>query len=258
MHVHTRFSPDSKEEPSASVASAVRKGLSVVALSDHLDLNEKEPGYGRYCYEAAKSEVDALRRKFPKIRILFSVEMDYGVQWRERVDEWLANHKWDVVIGAVHSVGGRPIENPEVFKDASTDEIIAQYFRDLNDLVERDKFDIIAHLDIVKRYLVRYGCKWSRECLVNEARPVIEKIAQSGRYLEVNTSGLRQEVGECFPGADLLEMYRNAGGNRLVLGSDSHQANSVGAGFEQAADMISRAGFSSEALAGALILLLPA
>jgi histidinol-phosphatase (PHP family) len=258
MHVHTRFSSDSKEEPSAAVASAVKKGLSAIALSDHLDLNEKEVGYGYYRYDAAKTEIEALRRRFPEIRLVFAVEVDYGIQWRERVDEWLANHKWDIVIGSVHSLDGRPIENPKLFENASTDELIVQYFRDLNDLVEQDKFDIVAHVDIVKRYLVRYGCKWSRECLINEAGPVIEKIANSGRYLEVNTSGLRQEAGECFPGANLLKAYKNAGGNRLVIGSDAHQAKSVGTGFKQAAGMISRAGFDMETLAGALILLLPA
>jgi len=240
------------------VKSAIARGLGTVVLTDHLDLDPSDPGFGRYDYDAFRAEVLRLRKSFPQICVLFGVEVDYSPCWRESALQWLAAHRWDVVIGAVHSIDGSPLHKPETFAGISPGEAVKSYFRGLAAMLDERAFDIVAHVDIIKRYMVRFGLGWPHGRLMEEAAPIIEKIAASGRWLEVNTSGLRQEVGECFPERTLLEAYRRAGGRRLVMGSDAHTAGSVAAGFDRAADMVSRAGFDADSLASSLILPLPA
>lgn len=238
------------------MSAAAEKGLVVVALTEHLDLCPSDPGFGFYRYEEVISRVNTLRRQFPHVRVLLGVEVDFSPVWRDAARDWLSRHTWDVVIGSVHSVGGLPLNDRATFDAFPPDRAITRYFADVGALLAEDWFDILAHIDIIRRYLVRFGLHWSADCLANEAGRVVERVAASGRYLEVNTSGIRQELGDLMPGLPLLETYRKAGGRRLVIGSDAHHARNVAAGFSQAADAVVRAGFNQEALAAELILLL--
>jgi len=66
---------------------------------------------------------------------------------------------------------------------------------------------------------------------------------QSGKGIEINTSGLRQSPKEAFPGLDVVKLYRNMGGEILTIGSDAHMAEDVGRGLKEALDMAREAGF---------------
>ncbi|MBN1809572.1 MAG: histidinol-phosphatase HisJ family protein [Planctomycetes bacterium] len=254
FHVHSRFSVDCETDAEEMVLSAVEKGLKGIVITDHVDFNPLDPGCGKYDYDSAKAEIERLKAAFPQISIGFGAEVDYSRLWRDEVAETVVGRTWDVVVGAVHSVNGIPLELRKAYEGAGIEAAITGYFREVGAMVEDDMFDIVAHVDIIKRYLERLGFRWSRECLLNEAGPAVERIASGGRYLEVNTSGLRQEAAECFPGVELLAVYRNAGGQKLVMGSDAHRSSDVAAGFAEAAAAVVRAGYRGRAVADSLIL----
>jgi histidinol-phosphatase (PHP family) len=49
--------------------------------------------------------------------------------------------------------------------------------------------------------------------------------------LEVNTSGLRQQVKETFPPYPAVLEYLKMGGIKLTLGSDAHRVQDIGHDF---------------------------
>ncbi|MBQ6211862.1 MAG: PHP domain-containing protein, partial [Ruminococcus sp.] len=68
-------------------------------------------------------------------------------------------------------------------------------------------------------------------------------LAQNGRGIEINTSGLRQGFGDTFPDLKYVKMFRDLGGEILSIGSDSHTVEDIGKDVEKGAETAYAAGF---------------
>ena len=62
-------------------------------------------------------------------------------------------------------------------------------------------------------------------------------MKECGLCIEINTSGLRHKVGEIYPSIWILEIVKEYE-IPLTLGSDAHDPNDVGKGFEVAYQLI--------------------
>ena len=116
-------------------------------------------------------------------------------------------------------------------------------------MVERADFNVLGHLDLIRRD------SWDlfHEVLtLAPYRDLIEtalrRLIDDGRGLEVNTSGLRKGLPEPVPGIQVLQWYRELGGEILVFGSDGHRPEHVGFGFDVARDLALSAGFDRSAI----------
>ena len=67
----------------------------------------------------------------------------------------------------------------------------------------------------------------------------MDGIADSGIAVELSTAGLRKHVGEMYPAPAFLEMCLQAGAP-VALSSDAHRPEDVGAGYEQALELLER------------------
>jgi histidinol-phosphatase (PHP family) len=61
--------------------------------------------------------------------------------------------------------------------------------------------------------------------------------------MEVNTSGLRQDVGETYPSAAIVARYRELGGRRVTVGSDSHRIQHFAYGLGEGYRIVEGSGF---------------
>ena len=59
-------------------------------------------------------------------------------------------------------------------------------------------------------------------------------MLDTDRIIEINTSSLRKGHGETMPGKDLLQIYVDCGGRYVIIGSDAHVEQDVGADYEAA------------------------
>ena len=75
-------------------------------------------------------------------------------------------------------------------------------------------------------------------------REIVSTLAQKHLGLEINTAGLRREIGQTSPTLEYVKLFRELGGEILTFGSDAHCAQDLGAGLETAIDMAKEAGFS--------------
>ena len=69
-------------------------------------------------------------------------------------------------------------------------------------------------------------------------------LADKNLALEINTAGLRREIGQTSPTLEYVKLFRELGGELLTFGSDAHRAQDLGAGLDVAIDMAKEAGFS--------------
>jgi histidinol-phosphatase (PHP family) len=106
----------------------------------------------------------------------------------------------------------------------------------------------LGHLNYPWRYFKReldydYDATEFREHL----EAVFEAVVARGKGIEINTSGMRQPLGESLPNEEILGWYRACGGELITTGSDAHTPAHVGDGIAEATRMARRVGFEGVA-----------
>jgi len=229
------------------VSAAASRGLGAVGLSDHAPLLSFEqdwplPHIAMACssFPAYVQEMHDIREEFaPRVRVKLGVEADYVPTHVGAYRDLLAPYALDYVIGSVHYVDGWSIFEPELPEGASREDVWARYLRLTREAAQCGLFDILGHLDCLKT-----KGHLPREWLTRDLMETLDAIAESGVAIELNTSGWRKPVAECFPSPEMLRLTAERG-IPVCLGSDAHSPTDVGADFERAADLLRHAGYAT-------------
>ena len=78
----------------------------------------------------------------------------------------------------------------------------------------------------------------SRETYRELIDEILRTLAQKGKGLEMNTSGVDRSVG-FLPTVDVFRRFKELGGEIVTVGSDAHRTDRVGQYCTQAAEMLS-------------------
>jgi histidinol-phosphatase (PHP family) len=170
------------------------------------------------------------------------IEADFVFGAEDRTANLLEARPFDYVVGSVHFVrdGAVDMEDFSVWgAGRSAEEVWRQYFQTIAQAARSGLFDVIAHPDLVKVW----GAERPRPegDLRRYYEPAIEAIGESGVAVELSTAGLRKRVAELYPAPAFLEMALEAGAP-VALSSDAHRPEDVGAGYEQALELLQRLG----------------
>ncbi len=250
-HTHTHFSFDSRALPEEVCRAAIARGMPEVALTDHVDLNPLDGGYGYFQPEAQwEALVDCRARLNGRVRVRIGLECGEPHLFRRELSVVTAAHEYDVVLGSIHWVGNRPVETGAFFDGLDFPEGILLYLDELARLAGEADYDILAHPDIIRRAVFHRFGQAEVDWTPYEARMrrVLRTVAERGKALEVNTSYRRRGVGPPGPSVQVLRWFREEGGRWVTLGSDAHRPEDVGADFGEALDMVRAAGFESVAV----------
>ena len=60
--------------------------------------------------------------------------------------------------------------------------------------------------------------------------------------MEINTSSLRKRLTTTMPDSEILQIYKNNGGQFITIGSDAHEVKDVGADYEKAQKVVEQLG----------------
>jgi DNA polymerase (family X) len=187
LHTHTHWSQDGKNTLEEMVAAAALRGYEYYAITDHSHYLRE----GRL--EAQLREIEQVRERYPKLRILAGIEANIRSNGEVDVpEEQLALLDW--VVASVHNA---PENRP-------TERVL--------EAMENPYVDCIGHL--TGR---RIGTRGPRD--VNVER-VIEKALEVGCFLEINGQPDRLDL------RDVHARAAKEAGLKLVIDSDAH---SVGA-----------------------------
>lgn len=246
LHTHTDNSPDGHHSVMLMCEKASENGLRAIAITDHCECNAyQSEGYAMSSRQSIFEASKARSVYTGQLIVLVGIELGQPMQDLSAARS-AVNQNVDFVVGSVHNLSGMkdfyyldfslPENDPELLFDRYLDEI--------TDMVSWGGFDSLAHLTYPLRYIT--GAK-KKPLDVTKYYAKIDRIfrllAATGKSLEINTSGLRQELGMTMPDEELIKRYRAAGGEYITIGSDAHYAKDVGAGVAEAMDMAKRAGF---------------
>ncbi|MGB9871796.1 MAG: PHP domain-containing protein [Anaerolineae bacterium] len=250
-HTHTHFSFDSQALPEEVCRAAADRGMREVALTDHVDLNPLDGGYGYFQPEEHwRGLQDCRARLNGRLRVHIGLECGEPHLFRPELSTLTAAHEYDVVLGSIHWVGHRPVETAAFFDGLDFQEGMVLYLDELARLAEEGDYDVLAHPDVIRR-AVFYRFGWAvLDWTPYEARMrrIWRRVAERGKALEVNTSYRRRGMGPPGPSVPVLRWFREEGGRFVTLGSDAHRPEDVGADFGEALAMVRAAGFEAVAV----------
>lgn len=248
-HVHTTFSIDCDTPMATSCAAAIAAGVTEIAFTDHLDHEPADPGFGYYQPDAYLAAIDTARHQFgDQLTILAGVEVDFNERIAARVERFLAQYgdRYDFVIGSVHYTESGELIFPQYFRGRDLDDIFVPYYRQVRLAAESGWFDTLGHLDLPKRYAppATHGT-YDPIAYRSLLEPIFAALIERGTSFEINTSGLRQAPRTSMPGPAIVRWYVEAGGRLMTTGSDSHVAETIGAGLPETLAMLELCGIDS-------------
>ena len=130
------------------------------------------------------------------------------------------------------------------YTQENIDSLLNEYFDQLLLVAKWGRFDSLAHLTYPLRYmLAQPGLRVEISRYQEKIDAILTELIEGKKALEVNTSGLRQHIGETLPNAEIVRRYYELGGTYITLGSDAHRWADVSAGIEEAMSMIYKIGF---------------
>ena len=249
-HVHSTFSVDCAIPMEASCRAAIAAGVTEIAITDHVDHVPADPGYGYYRADEYLREVDRVRDQFSgELTVLRGAEIDFNEGTTEHVERFVAEYgkEFDFVIGSVHYAADGAMIFPDYFARRTLDDVFLPYLGQVLKAVETGWFDVIGHLDLPKRYAPRTHRDYDPACYRERLAPIFDAMIDRGVGFEINTSGLRQTPKTSMPGPAVVSWYADRGGRLITTGTDSHAAQTVGAGLKKTLSMLTLCGIDAVA-----------
>lgn len=247
--MHTPLCGHAVGEPIEYAMVAKERGIDLITITCHIPMEWS--AFGQEGIRMRHDQVEeyiALVRKTAEAAREFEVEVLCGIEAEvfpdeshlKPMDEILAAHSWDYVLGSLHAQCQSYLTWLSEHKVNSDAMRIDTYFRHLIDGVQSGRYDSMSHPDVIRTYGV------VRDFNPNEHEEVIREFLQAivdeDICMEVNTSGLTKGAYEVHPDPLILDWAAEMG-VKLTIGSDSHRPASVGQYFDQVQAMLSKKGF---------------
>lgn len=251
QHTHSEFSMDSQNRIEYMCEKAIAMGLDELVITDHLDLNSNEMIASLEPVFDAQSAFHAMchYRDIYKdrLKLTLGIELGQAHDCPDKARKILETFRYDQVIGSVHNLRGMPDFYLMAFYKITGRQcqiFLAQYFKELEEIVDLGYFDTLAHLTYPLRYFKEGGHTLSLDPHMLTIRRIFKKLIEKGKALEVNTSGYRKDLGSPLPDLALLRVYYEMGGRLITVGSDAHCIEDIGCDVQRVYSELRQIGFT--------------
>lgn len=244
-HLHTDASSDSEAPMELMIKRAIALGLDEIALTDHVDFDDR---YTYTDYNEYIPRFNELKEKYKNdISIILGVEIGLDNKVKEKINEFAVSFPFDFIIGSSHSVMKYDLyfdreEYFSLFKNKK--EAYTRYFEEMTENIKTCRtFNVYGHVDFINRYGVYEDNSLSYYDYSDLTDEVFKLLKDSGKGIEINTSGFRYGLGTTHPSIDFVKRYKELGGEVITIGSDAHRPEDMAYNFDIAYDMLKTAGF---------------
>lgn len=244
--MHSDCSRDAEDPAMMMCESAERQNLYAVTLTDHCECNTyQEEGYDRSVRQSYFEAKKAAAVFQGRLRVYAGVELGQPLQNLPAAQDVLSSCSFDFVLGSLHNLAGMEDFYFLDYDRQNVPDLLTRYFDELLEMVRWNGFDSLAHMTYPYRYIV--GEHGIPAALYPDYGDRIDEIlsllVKNRKALEVNTSGLRQKLGQTMPPLQVLRRFRQLGGQYVTLGSDAHRWGDIGSGIEEGLALLLQAGF---------------
>lgn len=238
FHTHSTYC-DGKSTLEESVLSAINLGFKAIGFSGHsyldfgCDWSMSPEDTLKYI-----DEISQLKRKYEgKIKIYCGTEMDY---FSENIPG-----KYDYSIGAVHYIrmDGEylPIDSSlerqqyaaDKYFGGSLIDYCVEYYRLMEDVIEKTKGDFVAHFDLVTKFNENDCAFDTNDPKYIEAwKKAADRLLECNVPFEINTGAIaRKKRVTPYPSMQIAD-YINSKGGKFIVTSDCHDASMLSCAFD--------------------------
>lgn len=242
-HMHSHFSADCKEPMENMIASSIEKGLTEICFTEHIDYEYPDDSI---LFEFDLKEYSAMIKSFQKkyegiIQIKKGVEIGVQPHLLNRYENLMNEEEFDFVICSMHTTDKKCLHYGELFIDRTIAEAYKVYYDELLECVKNYKrFSVLGHVDLIKRY----AKEQPTELFHDELKAIFNEIIPAGKGIELNTSGVRYGMNNGLPSNDVLQLYKDCGGEIITLGSDAHRTSELAFQFRESLELLKSIGFN--------------
>ncbi|WBX80748.1 histidinol-phosphatase HisJ family protein [Virgibacillus salarius] len=243
-HIHSNFSADCDTPMEETIEAALKKGLKEVCFTEHIDEDYPDPTIhfelDLPAYEKKIKEMQCLYKE--RINIKKGLEIGVQPHLLDNCKQMIQEETFDFIICSMHTTSGMDLHSGAFFQGKTVDEAYQAYYQELLDCITHFKdFQVLGHIDLIKRYT---QTRKNEHSFLNLIEEIFQEIIPEGKGIEINTSGFRYGLNSAMPSKDILKLYKECGGEIITIGSDSHQASTVGYGLAEAIELLRSLGFS--------------
>lgn len=243
-HIHTNFSPDSAMTMKEAIETSISKGLKEISITDHIDYDYDGNGNNiEFDINSYYSAIEDYKLKYPSITIKRGVELGLQPHLISRYARLIDSNSFDFVIASIHSVEKTDLYMGNFFVKKTQLEAYHKYYKELYDVINHfDGFNVLGHLDVIKRYGA-YDIPLPLADFHEVTGLILNKLIEKNKGIELNTSGLRYQVGDYHPALEVFKLYHSLGGEIITIGSDAHQKHHLAFDFRKALKALKEIGF---------------
>lgn len=240
-HSHTPLCKHADGEPTEYAEVAERRGLRGLLVTCHNPMPNGFSAGVRMGEDQFDQYIDlvaeATDQYAGRVDVRLGLEADYFEGMEAYLEKQLGSADFHFVLGSVHP---QIDEFRQRYWQDDLFEVQRVYFQLLAKSAETGLFDSISHPDLIKNFTAN---AWRPEAIMDEICRTLDRIADCGVAMELNTSGVNKTISEMNPMPAMLREIatRNI---PITLGSDAHVPDRVADGFETALELLKACGFT--------------
>lgn len=239
-HMHTEVSADSEMKAQDALEKAAALGIGAV-FTEHEDMDFPGDKDFTFSPEDYWQKYEALRGKGRQLRLGVELGMQEGLDGKNRA--FALRAPFDQVIGSIHTLRGFDLYYKALYEKCEKDEAYRLYLETMARCVRShgDFIDILAHIDYIARYAAYSDTELTYAAYGDAVDEVLTALIETDTVLELNTRRFDAPLGKASL-VPIFRRYRELGGKCVTLGSDAHNADSIGFAFREARDMAENLG----------------
>lgn len=245
-HLHTCYSFDSDEKMEDIVKKSIEIGLDEIVFTDHLETLDPDVSiFDIIDYNKYILEIEALKERYgKKIKLMLGAEINLEPSIKDEINKYLGKYPFDFIIGSLHAENFSDFAISNLSEGKTRDEYYEHYFKWGIKCVKEDfNYSVLGHID----YIIRYGGYKNRyldmDIHMDIIKEILKTIIDKGKGIEINTAGLRYNLGHVHPKKEILQLYKQLGGEIITVGSDAHSRENLAMDFDIVQDLLKECGF---------------
>ena len=242
-HLHSNFSCDCEAPMADMCAAAVARGIPEIGFTEHYDQHPGDSCRDWLRVPEWAASLEKCRAEFSgRLIIRAGIEIGEPHIFTKEAQAVLAQYPFDYVLGSLHWVGADFVFDDKFYKRPAA-EAFGAFFGELAVMTLAGGFDVLSHFDLPARMSRPFYGDYDPTPFAEPIRAVLANCVAHGIALDINTAALRRNTPTLTPGEVVLRWYRELGGERITLGSDSHRPANLGANLKDAIAAARAVGF---------------
>lgn len=236
-HVHSNYSPDAIGTLNEVFEEALRIGLSYIAMTDHLELDN--PKYHLLDVESYFADLMKFKDVYMSkgLYIATGIEVGWQPHTQKKAKQILDQFDFEYVVNSVHSFDGSASDTKNSY--------FKKYIKAVGDSVDACfDFDAVGHFGYLSRYNRFDENSMTAAEFGDEINQTIKKIVQRDTILEINSNS-NLELSDTVPSLEILKIFKQLGGKLVTYAPDSHKIENLQRNLEKTILCAKNAGFST-------------